>query len=368
VGLADREDQPRPDAHRAGASADVPAYDHDGHDARRPSDIPTAGWKAIGSRVVASLKQDHVSLLAAGVAFKGLLAIFPAIIAAISIWGLVADPATITRQVESLTAALPDSASSLLTDQMQNVAGSDSSTLGFALVVSVLIALWSASGGMAGLVEGINAAYEEVDRRPFPRKRGLALLLTVGGILGLLLTIGLIAVLPAVVDGLGLGRAGELAVRIGTWPLLAGLAMAALALLYKVAPDRDQPRTRWVTWGAVTATVLWLLGSGVFTLYVENFGSFGETYGTFAGIIVLMLWLFLTSFIVLLGAEINAETERQTARDTTVGDPAPIGNRGAVSADTTPADWDEDHGVVGTDREVDLRDEPAQPGSRRRRG
>ncbi|MEX1162582.1 MAG: YihY/virulence factor BrkB family protein [Nitriliruptor sp.] len=297
------------------------------------------------SRVVASLKQDHVSLLAAGVAFKGLLAIFPAIIAGISIWGLVADPATITRQMGSITSALPESASGLLTDQMENVAGSDSSTLGVALAVSVLIALWSASGGMAGLIEGINAAYDEIDRRKFPKKRGLALLLTVGAILGLLLTIGLIAVLPPALETLGLGRAGELAVRIGTWPLLALLAIAGLALLYKVSPDRDQPRTRWVTWGAVIATVLWLLGSAAFTLYVENFGSFGETYGTFAGIIVLMLWLFLSAFIVLLGAEINAETERQTARDTTVGDPVPLGRRDAVSADTTPADWNDERGV-----------------------
>jgi membrane protein len=362
VGLADRHQQPN--ARNAGGERHAR---HDGRDARRPGDIPSGGWKAIGSRVVASLKKDHVSLLAAGVAFKGLLAIFPAIIAGISIWGLVADPATITQQVESLTAGLPDSASSLLTDQMRNVAGSDSSTLGWALAISVLIALWSASGGMAGVIEGINAAYEEVDRRKFPKKRGLALLLTLGGIVGLLLTIGLIAVLPAVVESLGLGRAGELAVRIGTWPLLAALAIGALALLYKVSPDRDQPQMRWVTWGAVIATVLWLLGSAAFTLYVENFGSFGETYGTFAGIIVLMLWLFLTSFIVLLGAEINAETERQTARDTTIGDPEPLGTRGAISADTTPSDFDEDHGVVGRPtREVDLRDEPARRGPRDR--
>ncbi len=247
MGLADA----RPHA-RSGAPGDDPeraVHDHAGHDARRPQDIPAEGWKDVGRRVVASLKQDHVSLLAAGVAFKGLLALFPAIIAGISIWGLVADPATITRQVGSITSALPEDASGLLTDQMQNIASSDDSTLGIALIVSVLIALWSASGGMAGLVEGINAAYEEIDRRPFPRKRGLALLLTVGGILGLLLTIGLIAVLPPALDTIGLGRAGELAVRIGTWPLLAVLAMSALALLYKVSPDRDQPRTRWVTWG-----------------------------------------------------------------------------------------------------------------------
>lgn len=330
----------------------------DGRDAGRPSDIPSSGWKAIGTRVVASLKRDHVSLLAAGVAFKGLLALFPSIVALISIWGLVADPTEVADQLGEFTAALPSGAAELLNDQMQAIAASDPATLGTALVVSLLIALWSASGGMAGIIEGINAAYDEIDRRKFPVKRGLALLLTLGAIVGLLVTIGLIAVLPAALGQLGLGRVGELAVRIGTWPALAVLAVLGLSMLYKVSPDRDQPRMRWVSWGAIIATVLWLVGSAGFTLYVENFGNFGETYGTFAGIIVLMLWLFLTAFIVLLGAEINAEVERQTRRDTTVGDPQPLGSRGARVADTTPAQWESDEQRATSraeDVDIDLR-------------
>jgi membrane protein len=342
------------------ALADGRTRNDDGRDAARPSDIPKAGWKQIGKRVVASLKRDHVSLLAAGVAFKALLALFPAIIAGISLWGLVADPATVTRQIETITDALPDDAASLIGDQMETVAGGESSTLGLALIVSILIALWSASGGMAGLIEGINAAYDEVDRRKFPVKRGLALLLTVGAIIALLVAVGLIAVLPALLGVLGLGQVGELAVRIGTWPLLGALAIGGLALLYKVAPDRDDPQFRWTSWGAGVATLLWLLGSGAFTLYVENFGDFGATYGTFAGIIVLMLWLMLSSFIVLLGAEINAEMERQTHRDTTVGDPRPMGRRGADAADTTADDWEaQQERQLREDTTVDLRDEEA---------
>ncbi|WP_083442193.1 YihY/virulence factor BrkB family protein [Nitriliruptor alkaliphilus] len=325
----------------------------DGRDAHRPSEIPSQGWRAIGARVVASLKRDHVSLLAAGVAFKGLLALFPSIVALISIWGLVADPTEVADQLAEFTAALPSGAAELLNDQMQAIAASDPATLGTALAVSLLIALWSASGGMAGIIEGINAAYDEVDRRTFPVKRGLALLLTLGAIVGLLVTIALIAVLPVALGQLGLGQVGELAVRIGTWPALAVLATLGLAWLYKVSPDRDRPRMRWVSWGAVIATALWLIGSAGFTLYVENFGNFGETYGTFAGIIVLMLWLFLTAFIVLLGAEINAEMERQTRRDTTVGEPEPLGVRGAHVADTTPAHW-EAHGRGATRREDDV--------------
>jgi membrane protein len=337
VGLADRHTNDRDDGRSRAARPTAAATD--GRDASRPGEIPATGWKAVGARVVESLKLDHVSLLAAGIAFKALLALFPAIVAAISIWGLVADPEVITEQLEGLTTALPSGAGELLVGQMEQVASSDGSTLGLALVVSVLLALWSASGGMAGMVEGINAAYDEVDRRKFPVKRGLALGLTLLAIVGLLVTLGLIAVLPSLLGELGLGQTGELVVRLATWPLLALLAVFGLAWLYKVSPDRDDPQMRWVSWGAVIATVLWLLGSALFTLYVENFGTFGETYGAFAGIIVLMLWLMLTAFIVLLGAEINAETERQTLRDTTVGAPQPLGRRGAQPADTTPSDW-----------------------------
>jgi membrane protein len=332
------------------ALADREAARTDGSDAERPSDIPKAGWKAIGKRVVDALKRDHVSLLAAGVAFKALLALFPAIIAGISIWGLVADPETVTDQIQGLTDALPEEAATLIGQQMEEVAAGGTGALGVAVIVSILVALWSASGGMAGLIEGINAAYDEVDRRKFPIKRGLALLLTVGAIVALLVTVGLIAVLPAIIGGLGLGEAGELAIRIGTWPLLAVLAMFGLSLLYKVAPDRDDPQLRWASWGAVIATVLFLIGSAGFTVFVENFGDFGATYGAFAGIIVLMLWLMLTSFVVLLGAEINAEMERQTRSDTTVGDPQPIGHRGANPADTTPEQW-------GSERERELRED-----------
>jgi len=311
-----------------------------GRDAGRPSEIPRPGWKAIFKRVKAELKDDHVSLLAAGVAFKGLLALFPAIVAAITVWGLVASPQQITEQLEGFTSALPRDAGQLLNDQVANVASGDSGTLSFALAISLALALWSASGGMAGLVEGCTMAYGETDTRKFPIKRGIALLLTVAAIVFLLVAVGLVAVLPGLLDTVGLGSAAELAIQILRWPLLAVLVMAGLAVLYRFAPDRDAPKLRWVTSGAVIATLLWLIGSALFNLYVSNFGKFGETYGSFAGIIVLMLWLFLTAFIVLLGAEINAEIERQTAVDSTVGESRPMGLRRTQPADTTPEDFD----------------------------
>jgi membrane protein len=310
-----------------------------GREADKPTDLPPKGWKAILKRVKVELKDDHVSLLAAGVAFKALLALFPAIVAAITIWGLIASPQEIARQLEGFTSALPRGAGELLNNQMQDVASRDSGTLSLALAISVALALWSASGGMAGLIEGCSAAYDEVDTRKFPIKRGIALLLTLGAIVFVLVTIGLIAVLPGVLDNLGLGSAAELAIQIGKWPLLAVIVMAGLAVVYKYGPHRNPPQLRWASWGAVIATILWLIGSGLFTLYVNNFGKFGETYGSFAGIIVLMLWLLMTAFVVLLGAEINAEMERQTAADTTVGEPEPMGARGAEPADSTPEDF-----------------------------
>ena len=312
-----------------------------GREANKPGEIPGAGWKAIGKRVTAELKSDHVSLLAAGVAFKAMLALFPTIIAGVTIWSLVSSPQAITSQVESLTSPLPSGAADLINNQVGNVANAGSGTLSIALATSLAVALWSASGGMAGLMEGANAAYDEVDERKFPIKRGLAILLMLGAILFLILTFSLIAVLPALLGNLGLGSIARTAIAIAQWPVLALIVVIALAVIYKYAPDRENPETKWVSWGAVIATILWLIGSGLFTLYVNNFGSFGETYGTFAGIIVLMLWLFLTAFIVLLGAEINAEMERQTTKDTTTGPEQPRGQRGAAPADTTPDDYDQ---------------------------
>ena len=311
-----------------------------GHVAHKPSDIPKPGWKAVAGRVKVSLKRDHVSLLAAGVAFKALLALFPALVAVITVWGLFADPQDIAEQLGGFTDGLPEGAGELLEGQMTNIAAGATGTLSLALGISLALALWSASGGMAGLMEGCSAAYGELDERKFPVKRGIALLLTAGAVVFLIVSIALIAVLPGLLDVLGLEAGARIAVQVGQWVLLALMAIASLAVLYKYAPDRDHAQLRWVSWGAVLATVVWLAGSALFTLYVDNFGNFGETYGTFAGIIVLMLWLYLTAFIVLLGAEVNAEIERQTTIDVTEGDPEPMGARGAHTADTTPADFD----------------------------
>ncbi len=281
---------------------------------------------------MAQVKADNVPLLAAGLAYYAVLALFPAVIAAVTLYGLVADPAEIERQVSSFLTGLPE-AGEIIQNQIR-AATSSQRGLSIGALVSLLLALYSASAGANGIVRGINVVYDEEETRGFLKLRGLSLLLTVGALVTGLIAIGLVGVLPAVIDSFGLGRIGETVVRVVRWPALALLAVAGLGLLYRYAPNRQAAKVRWVTWGAITATALWLIGSGLFSLYISNFSNYGATYGTVAGIIILLLWLFLSSFALLLGAEINAEMERQTRRDSTTGPEQPLGSRGARAADT----------------------------------
>lgn len=304
-----------------------------GRQATKPVQIPPAGWKDILNRVKEEAKADNISLLAAGVAFYAVLALFPVVIAAVTLYGLVADPVQIEQQVGSFVGGLPQ-AGPIILDQIRNATSSSRAGLSLGAVVSLLVALYSASAGANGLIQGVNVAYDEQETRGFLKVRALALLLTASGLVTGLVAIGLVAVLPAIIDSLGLGRIGETVVRVVRWPVLALLVAAGLSLLYRYAPDRQPARAQWVSWGAVVATVLWLIGSGLFSLYVSNFSNYGATYGALAGIIVLLLWLFLTAFTALLGAEINAEMERQTCRDSTTGREKPLGTRGAYAADT----------------------------------
>jgi membrane protein len=304
-----------------------------GEEAETPTQIPPRGWWQIIRRALKESSADHVSMLAGGVAYFAFLALFPALIAAVTIYGLVADPAQVTAQVQSLAGTLPQEAQPLIVDQLNSVAASGDGALGIGLVVSLLAALWAASSGTGNLVQAVNLAYDEDESRGFVKLRGTALLLTLGAIVFLLLTLALVAVVPPVLDALQLGVVGTILAQVVRWALLVGLVIAALAVVYRVAPDRDAPKFSWVSPGAVVATGLWILGSIGFSLYVNNFGSYNKTYGALAGVVVLLLWLYLTSYIVLLGAEINAEAERQTRRDTTRGEPVPMGQRGAVAAD-----------------------------------
>ncbi|MPY80039.1 MAG: YihY family inner membrane protein [Actinophytocola sp.] len=300
-----------------------------GSQAETPSDIPAKGWWQILRRGMKDAKADNVPLLAAGVAFYAFLAIFPGLVAALTLYGLVADPSQVTSQ---LSRVLPNEAQPLISQ----VTATSGAALTVGLVVSVLVALWSASSGTTKLMAAVNVAYDEREGRGGVKLRAIGVALTVAAIVFLLLSVALVAVVPGILNALQLGVVVQVVAGVLRLALLAGLIMVALAALYRVAPDRDAPRFRWVTPGAAIAATLWILGSAAFSLYVNLFGSYSNTYGALAGVIVLMLWLLLTSYVVLLGAEINAESERQTVVDTTKGRPMPMGERGAFAADTRP--------------------------------
>ena len=305
-----------------------------GEQAELPTQIPAKGWLQVVKRAFKEASKDNVGILAGGIAYAAFLALFPALIAVISLFGLVADPETIARQTNGLLVALPESAQPLLRDQITALTATSGGALGFGFTLSMLLALWSASGGTSSLMSAINIAYDEEESRNFLKLRGTALVLTFGAIIFMLLTLGLVAVVPAVLNALELGTAINVGVEIVRWTLLVVLIVVALGVLYRTAPDRDAPQFKWTSVGAVVAAVLFVAASFAFSFYVNNFGSYNKTYGALAGVIVLLLWLYLTAYIVLLGAEINAESEKQTKADTTKGPAQPMGERGAEAADT----------------------------------
>jgi len=307
-----------------------------GEQADSPRQIPRRGWFAVTRRAWAEAKEDQVPLLAAGVAFKAFLAIFPALTAAFLVWGIFGNTQTIVDQINAIS-AVPDSARQLVVDQVQTVSD-QKSTAGITAIVAIVLALWSASSGVENLMAATNLAYDERETRGFVRRKATALLLTVGAIVFMLLAIAFIGVVPVLANALGAGAAVSVVVNVLRWVLLLGLIVVALGVVYRLAPDRDAPKVRWVSVGASVATVLWLIVSVGFSVYVTVAGSssYAKNYGSMAGVVVLLMWLWLTSYAILLGAEINAESEKQTDRDTTVGAEAPLGERDAVAADRKP--------------------------------
>ncbi|MGF1651970.1 MAG: YihY/virulence factor BrkB family protein [Actinomycetales bacterium] len=311
--------------------------DRPGAGAASPREVPASGWRQIMVRAWQEQSRDKIGLLAGAVAYFGFLAIFPALIAAISIYGLVYDADEAAEQVESFAGQLPDEAAAILEEQLTTIAGGSSGALTLGVVTSILLALWAASGGMGAMIKAINIAYAEQDERSLVKGRVLALGLTLGAIVVVLVALVLIAVLPLVLGLVDLGPVATLAIQAGRFAVLAGVVLVALALLYRWAADRADPRWRWASPGAVAAAVGWLVVSALFSAYVTYFGSYSETYGSVAGAAILLLWLYYSAFVVLLGAEINAESERQTQRDTTTGPERPIGRRRAHAADDKPA-------------------------------
>lgn len=305
-----------------------------GRHADRPREIPKAGWLDILRRVKEGMTRDHVSMVAAGIAFYALLALFPAIVAVVSIWGLLFDPQQIAQQITSVSHLLPQEAADIIRQQAEQASAGAGTGMGLAALGGLLLTLYSASKGMRGLMEGLNIIYGEEEKRGLVKMTLMTLLLTVGAVVMTIVALGAIAVIPALVRALGLDNVVGTSINLARWPLLLFVVMLALGLLYRYAPDRDRPRWQWLSVGSVVAVLLWIAGSIGFSIYVRNFASYNETYGSLGAVIILLMWFWLSAFIVLMGAELNSEMERQTQRDTTAGRSAPMGERGAHAADT----------------------------------
>jgi membrane protein len=282
------------------------------------------------------VKDDNIMLIAAGIAFFSLLSLVPAMVAAISLYGLVSTPEDVARNLNDVTSTMPDEARQLVTDQLQQVASTSKSGLSFGLAIGLLIALWGASTAMKHLLVALSAMYDEHDGRGYVALRARAVVLTVLGILFLGVSLVLLTGAPSWAEEAGSDAAG-LVVTILRWPVLMVLMVLALSVLYRYAPDRDEPKWRWVSWGSAIATVLWIVASIAFSFYASRFGSYNKTYGSMAAVVVMMLWLFITALCVLVGAAVNAELEHQTARDSTRGPDQPMGHREARVADTVGA-------------------------------
>ncbi|WP_179213885.1 YihY/virulence factor BrkB family protein [Rhizobium sullae] len=305
-----------------------------GRTAVNPGDIPARGLRDVFWRVISQVGEDRVTLVAAGVTFYILLALFPALASLVSIYGLVSDPAAIGEQITFMAGVLPAQSLQLMTDQLQAITSQRTSSLSIGFIAGLLIALWSARNGVTALFEAMNIAYDESDGRGFIRLTLLSLGFTAGGILVTALLIAAIAVLPAVLALLSPDPWLERLARIARWPVLLLLIGAAISLLYRYGPDRDPPKLRWVTWGAAFSTLCWLPASLLFSFYIDNFADYNATYGAMGALIGFMLWIWVSTIIIIVGAELNAELEHQTARDSTKGRPKKMGKRDAYVADT----------------------------------
>ncbi len=308
--------------------------DDRGRNASRPQDVPARGWKDVAIRVKNEMTADNVDIIAGGLALYALLAVFPALAAAVSIYGLFSSPADIASHLQQVSAALPEDATNILQQQLSKLAEHPQDTLSFGIVIGIALALWSARKGMVALMTATNIAYDEEEQRGFFKQLLVSLAFTIGAVIGFLAVLLLGVAVPFALSLLPLGPAAEIVLLAARWILLFGVAVLGLAVVYRFAPDRNQAQWRWVTPGSLIAATLWLIGSALFALYARNWGSYGETYGALGGVVVLLMWFYLSGYIIILGAEINAELERQTKKDTTTGPPRQLGARGAYSADT----------------------------------
>ncbi|WP_148213144.1 YihY/virulence factor BrkB family protein [Methylocella silvestris] len=283
-----------------------------------PGEIPAEGWKGVLQRTWRGFNTDRILLVAAGVTFYLLLAIFPAVSALVSLYGFFADRSGVGAQIDLLVGLLPAGGLDLLRDEATRIATSGQSTLSAVFLFGLAVSIWSANAGMKGLFEAMNVVYEEQENRSFIRLNAWSLAFTFGALLFALAALGAIVLVPIILDYVGLERSGAAILSLARWPLLFFSLVLALAILYRYGPSRNPaPSWRWITWGSAAASALWLVASILFSWYVANFGSYNATYGSLGAAIGFMTWIWISITVVLVGGELNSQIERQAGRKTT---------------------------------------------------
>ena len=305
-----------------------------GRDAENPAQIPAGGWKDILKRTYEQVGKDRLLAVSAGVVFYGLLAMFPAITALVSSYALFADPSTINKHLAFISDVLPAGTFSIVEDQIKRVVAKGDVKLGASFAFGLALAIWSANGGMKAVLDALNVVYDEEEKRGFIKLNAISLTFTLGGLLSILVAIGLVVAAPVVLATFGFGKIGDALLQYGRWPALAVLLLLGLALLYRFGPSRKSPKWKWVSVGSIAAAVTWLCGSALLSYYLANYAGYDATYGSLGAAIGLMMWMWMSTIVVLFGAELNAEIEHQTTADSTEGEDRAIGARGAEAADT----------------------------------
>lgn len=315
-----------------------PAQMHDasrGRQADAPGEIPAKGWKDILIRTGKEFSEDQVPMIAAGITFYTLLAMFPALAAFVALYGLFADVVEAQRHLQTLSVIVPPDMLDFLGEQMIRISSERDGGLSLTFITGLLLSIWSANGATKAMITGLNIAYEETEKRKFVAKTGTSLAFTLGFLVFGIFAFAVIAAVPAAEPFIG--SAAATMIRWITWPILLAVLGLGLALLYRFGPSRDRVTWRWITWGSAVALVLWVAASAGFSIYVANFAHYEKTYGSLGAVIGFMMWVWLSSQVILLGGELNSEIEHQTAKDTTVGPEKPLGQRGATMADTVGA-------------------------------
>lgn len=306
-----------------------------GKDAEGPGELPAEGWWATLKRVYSEINDDRVMLTAAGVTFYLLLALFPALAAFVSLYGFVADPQTIADHVAFLGGLLPTGGIDLIREQLTSLAQQETSSLSIGFLAGLAIALWSANSGMKSLFDAMNVVYDETEKRSFLWYNVASLAFTLGGIAIGVVMLTAVGVVPALMAYLRLEAATEVLVRYLRWPVVFLIVMFVISIIYRYGPSREQAKWRWITWGSSLATLVWVVTSFGFSWYLANFADYNATYGSLGAVIGFMMWTWISVMILLIGAELNAELEHQTAQDTTTGPERRMGARGAEMADKT---------------------------------